>query len=204
MNTPQELPFELFVTMPTDKSLRNNIAFPVTCCDERGKFLYKKCNSYPKSYIVNEHHTALALAEIAKDKAVIIAANTSNIVFRGMGGDFEPIAGYANNHRFRAEFTNVSKREFFLEFTTNEQGALYCTHSIDRDLERECNEKKVKNQPYNNYAKLEGKLDCGATLAAILHIINKNFKCAFEAVVIDNYTTSCGEPLNVSPERKKK
>ena len=160
----------------------------------------------------------------------VLKENKHKLLFVCMGGEFEAEKGYINTHRMRSEFLNSDGKKFFIEVATaRDEKEMVITHSIDRDLEdkfkkrlsfysdkikaeqeSENSPQKIKqfrkdkekyfSQPYNNYKNLERLNRVKYTYSEVLKIVNKNFNCNFNEIVIDYTNLTCDGVICESPK----
>lgn len=221
---------EKFRDIYTNEEFRNQVAFAHGCCNSDGNFMYKKTCSYPIEYIVTDDQIKEAEAERVRATKQTIKDNKGKLMFVGMGMTYtERYPDDVCNHRIRTEFKNVAGHSFFIEFGTGSGNQMRIDHAVDRDKEREyenkvsqlrtqretvkrysdqwnelCNEiEKYSKQVYYNYHGLEHDRDLPKyTKSNILSLVNKEFDCNFSEIVIDNYNVSTDQYISVSPKRK--
>lgn len=184
---------EKFQEIYSNEEFRNQVADAHSCADSKGHFLHKKALCYPLEYIVSDEQINTAKEKREADKIEFIRQNVETLIFKGMGSTYsERFPDDVCNHRVRTEFRNIEGHRYFIEFCRGTSDNLQIPHAIDRDLEDLCNEKKYKDQPYNNYAGLElkNRPSLPYTKANLLQVVNQHFKCDFKKIIIDNYTLS--------------
>lgn len=180
----QILSAEKFNEIYTNEKLRNAVAYAHGCYDSSHNFKHFKALCFPVEYIVTEDQITEAKELLRQAKNRILNTHQNDLLFCCMGMEYSPrFNDDVCNHRIRTEFINKDGRRFFVEFGTGLGENLRVDHSIDRDLEKQCdiiaNEvwQKIKiaekernfelrdklrldlqeahKQPYHNYAGLE-------------------------------------------------
>lgn len=208
---------EKFKDIYTNEKLRNAVAFAHGSCDSNGNLLHYIALDHPNRYIVTTEQVQIAKSELARKKMEKIRnMQVGTLVFVAMSSDYaERYEGDLCNHRIRTEFFNSDGRHFFVEFIRGNSNSMYCTFSIDRDLQEKyrvkmshiCSElrnehrgtvryadlsKELSNcniQPYYNYGNLQKRTDLGIySKNNLLKIINDVFGCNYTSIEVDRYT----------------
>jgi hypothetical protein len=202
MEQIQILTDDKFKEIYTDEKLRNAVAFAHGCCNSIGQLEYKEALMYPISYKVTDEQIKEAKLLIEKRTKEVLKNNKTNLLFRGMGMEFEPtIKDGVGNHRIRTSFLNDDGIKCFIELGTSCKGNfLRIDHALFNYLEQETREQQNKY----NYKKLESETPVlEYTYKNVLELVNKYFNCSFKKIVLDNYSDLYNKGvLCVSPHFK--
>lgn len=183
-----------FKDIYTDKKLLRAVAYAHTCCDSNFKFKHKLALCWPHSYIVTEAQIKEARKVLTETIKNVLKANKNNLLFVGMGMDFDPtIKDGVGNHRIRTEFLNSEGKKYFIEFGTScNSDKLRIDQAIDRDKQDKLNDAHDKQGEFYNYHNLETKTPVlKYTYANVIKLINEHFECNFSKMVVD---------YNISPD----
>ena len=172
----------------TNEDLRNEVAFAHGCNNSNNEFMYKVAMMYPVSYIVTEEQIRIAKEVREKRKEEVLRDHKNSLLFRGMGTEFEPtFKDGVGNYRIRTEFLNSKGVRCFIEVCKGKGENLTVDHAmcpyIDESSEQKYNYHDLeRNSPGLKY-----------TYANVLKLVNEEFDCNFETMVVDNYNLSCDD-----------
>ena len=204
-----ELDQETFEQIYKNENLRNEVASAHGVCDSNGNLEYKKAMMYPISYKVTDEQIKEADALRIKRCKEILKENRHNLLFCGMGMEFEPkTPDGIGNHRIRTEFINSDGVKCFIELGTNYEKGKEDNLRIDFAIFNYCEGEKLSikekdaKQQYN-YKKLETETPIlKYTYENVLKLVNEYFNCNFKKIVVDYYNISCDRILCKSPKNK--
>jgi len=193
MKKEQEITKELFNEIYTNDKLRHAVAYAHGCCDSEGRETHRLALYGLECYVVTESQILEAKTVHAKIIAKVLRDNKNNLLFVGMGMDFEPtIKDGVGNYRIRTEFLNSKGKKYFIEFGKGMNfDELRIDFAIDRDMQNECGDAHNKQSLFYNYHKLETKTPAlKYTYQNVLKLVNKHFNCNFKKMVVDSYNIS--------------
>lgn len=204
METIQELDKETFKQVYTNEELRNAVSYAHGVLESNGSE-WKKALMYPISYKVNDEQIKICSDLINKRKKEVLKENKHNLLFCGMGCNFEPCFNDGvGNHRIRTEFINKDGIKCFIEVGTAYGKGKEDNLRIDHALIFYCNDKNIS---YNERDKKEKRLEIERsdlnlkyTYQNVLNLVNQYFNCNFKKMVLDYYNISCDGVLCISPK----
>ena len=206
----QELTKEEFNSFIEDNDLKiiNEVAFAYGCANAQGVHKhFKAFGHYPKEYIVTKEqiNTAKRIRTQKQKEAIKEHRKNNSLVFIGMGMTFEAKEGFINNHRIRASFINDEGIMCFIEVgaLAKDKSLMRCDHSIFNNLKDWNNLLERDAQEKNNYANLERSISIKYTYENLLNIVNKNFNCSFENILVDEFLLTTDLYAGISPQVKK-
>lgn len=190
---------EKFQDIFTDEKLRNQVASAHKCCDRDGNFKHLKTASYPIEYIVTEEQKEKA--QIERDLAEIksLEENRNKLLFVGMGMPCEAEGrSTLTNHRIRTTFLNNEGEKFLVEIIRTNQENKREYGYFDFAIHIGESDPFGYKKKYN-YRGLERAGLYLMTEQNILNLINREFNCSFEELVIDNYNIGaiCSENKHI-------
>lgn len=194
MEQIQELDKETFKQVYTDEKLRNAVAYAHGVLESNGSE-WKRALIYPISYKVNDEQIKICNDLINKRKKEVLKENKHNLLFCGMGCEFEPrFNDGVGNHRIRTEFINKDGIKCFIEVGTSygkgKEDNLRIDHAIIPYDREEKNRLDIERSDLN----------LKYTYQNVLNLVNHYFNCNFKNIVLDYYNISCDGVLCVSPK----
>jgi len=184
-----------FQDIYTDDKLRHAVAHAHgCCCNSRGDETHRLALYGLHRYIVTETQIKEARKVLAETAKKVLKENKNNLLFVGMGMNFEPtIEDGVGNHRIRTEFLNSKGKKYFIEVGKGcNNGLLRIDHAIDRDKQDELNNAHDKQGEFYNFRELEHKTPAlEYTFSNVLKLVNEHFNCNFEKMVVDSYNITC-------------
>ncbi len=194
----ENLTFEKFREIYSNKKLRNTVAYAHARYDSNVEFKYYKALCYPKEYIVSQEQINEAKKVLQDDKNKILNSLNNDLVFVGMGMTYDKrFDDDVCNHRIRTSFVNVKNKKCFIEFSRRDKDN--CTYSFSVDFAIINYETKEEEYNYRNLEREQ--FTEKYTKENLLKIVNEYFDCNFKELKIDNYTLSPNDFVCVSPKK---
>lgn len=202
------IPNEVIEKIRSDFKIRNLIAYAEKVEDHRGNHLDYVAVIYPNRYSVTTEQILAARTQLENDKKAAIARlkGSGILLVVGLGSPRITDSEGIDNYRVRAQWKDRNGNLFLLEVAQTNEGRMFCTHSIDRTLEKLAEEAereggaRICQSKFYNCKKLESQAALGEyTKARLLSIINEKFDCHFKGIEIDSYTLRIEDYENVSP-----
>lgn len=218
----EHLSNEIFSTIENNYVLRNAVAFAHEYT-KNGKHQGFIAICGHDKFLVDSHQIEIAKSFLLKAKQETLTKYSDHLIFFGMGSTFSVNSEeLIDNYRIRSYFTNDHGNHYMLELTpcATVPGVFVC-FAIDITEERkhqkivqrlyerwkplklrDKNYKAYKyeyqsqrdRQHFYHYNGLTSKiLDIPYTKAAVLELVNREFKCSFQKLFLDNLTLNCDD-----------
>jgi len=211
----KELTEQEFNQIFTDAKLRNAVVFAHASYDSGMKLIGFVALVYPDNYLVTTEQIEKATQIYEEEKRKTFEEHKNDLIFCGMGCDYDP--QYDDdicNHRIWTQFENSKGKHYLLEFQHTTDYNLYLSAFCDFDTEKEYNDRweamRIKRDGFrprddewkqinremqelglqycfNSHPLMKERSDLKYTRANILELINKEFDCLFNDIVIDLY-----------------
>lgn len=159
---------------------------------KEGKHLYWRTVTYPNDYYVTEEQIFDAKKHFERrKKEEIESLGKGDLAFVAMGGCFKSHnPNGVGCHRMRGDFTNLKGEQFFLELTLGANGVFFVDFSIDRQKQKE-DEEKCGFQQTCYYAKgADRKTYVQENWDAVLDFVNKTYGCNYKTAKLFRYFVS--------------
>ena len=207
----------------SDAKLRNAIVFAHKSYDSGMKFIGFVALGGLDRYLVTSEQIEKAKQFYEEAKRQTFEQHKNDLIFCGMGCDYD--AQYDDdvcNHRIWTQFENSKGKHYLLEFQHTNDYNLYLSAFCDFDAEEEYNNQwealRVQRDEYrprddrwkeinkemqelglkfafNSHPLMKERLEFKYTQTNILLLVNREFDCNFNNIVIDLY--------NIHPSDKK-
>ena len=201
---------EEFKTIIENNNLEliNNIAFAHGCANSQGVLLhFKAFGNYPIAYKVTQEQIKDAkYIRLKKQKDLVKKlSNENTLVFIAMGGSFEPSnKDLIDNHRIRARFINNEGIMCFIEVVAyhNDKSFMRCDHSIFNYAENWNSLRERDATEKNNYKDLERNSKQKYSYTNLLKLVNKEFNCSFDKLIVEEHLLSCDIFASISNNKE--
>ena len=211
----KELTEQEFNQMFTNEKLRNAIAFAHGSYDSGMKFIGVVALVGSDRYLVASEQIEKAKQFYEEAKRQTFEQHKNDLLFCGMGCDYEAL--YDDdvcNHRIWTQFENSKGKHYLLEFQHTTDYNLYLSAFCDFDSEAEYNNQweELRRQRdefrprddkwkeinkimqelgsqycFNSHPLMKERAELKFTRANILELVNREFDCYFNDIVIDLY-----------------